>query len=199
MLIPKRDPILPGLQRKVALCLDSLVGLIQPHKHESGPFASSRVTHERPFLDGSARLGGLTVGVTFSELHTIRPNNGIELIQVVDFHGNSNIESVLWRKPLMRGARIELQGPALNTRVTGGGLPIDLRLVGVAVTGDAVDRKAHEAVSYTAEAKIHASDLVFLVGSGTAATIAGMMGTGLTGTVAHYVVLGCSYAIPVVD
>ncbi|MEZ0315214.1 MAG: hypothetical protein ACAI38_25865 [Myxococcota bacterium] len=198
MLIPKRDPIFPAFQRKVAACMDSLVGLVQPHKHAPGPFSSSRVTHERPFLDGSARLGGVTVGITFSELHTIRPNTGIELIQVVDFDGNTNLESVLWRRWLLKWLRIELQGPALNTRVTGGGLPIDLRLFGLAATGDAVDRKAHEAVSYTVEAKVHASDLVFLVGSGTAAAIAGMMGTGVTGQVAQYIVLGCSYAIPVV-
>ncbi len=198
VLIPKRDPIFPALQRKVASCLDAVVSVLQPHKHGDGPFASSRVTHERPFLDGSVRLGGMTVGVTFSELHTIRPNTGIEIIQTVDFDGNSNIETVLWRKILAKFLRVELQGPALNTRVTGGGLPIDLRVFGVAATGDLVDRKAHEAVSYTVEAKVHASDLVFLVGSGTAAAIAGMMGTGVTGTVVQTIVQGCSYAIPVV-
>ncbi len=198
MLIPKRDPIFPVFQAKVAACMDSLVGLVQPHKDTQKTFAESRVTHERPFLDGSVRLGGMTVGVTLSELHTIRPNTGIELIQVVDFDGNSNLESVLWRKILTKLMRIEVQGPALNTRVTGGGLPLDLRIVGLALTGDAVDRKAHEAVSYTVEAKVHASDLVFLVGSGTAAAIAGMMGTGVTGTAVQYLVQGCSYAIPVV-
>lgn len=197
-VFPKREPLLPNVHEAAGKVVDAVARHIQPHKHAHHALTKSRVTHERPFLDGSVRLGGLTVGVTFSELHSIRAKEGVEFIQVVDFDGNSNLETVLWRKPLMQGARVELQGPALNTRVTGGGLPIDLRIVGVGITGDAVDQKSHEAVSYTAEAKLHASDLVFLVGSGAAATIAGMLGTGVTGTVAQYIVQGCAYAVPVV-
>lgn len=177
---------------------DRVVRLVHVHKHAKRAVDESKVTHERPFLDGSTRLGGLTVGVTVSELHAIRAKEGIEFIQVVDFDGNSNLETVLWRKPIMQGARIELQGPAINTRATGGGLPLDFRILGVGITGDAVDAKAHEAVSYTVEAKVHASDLVILGGSGVAAAFAGMTGAGVGGMLARVIVDGCALAVPVV-
>lgn len=185
----------PSLRTVALRVVDSIVRSVHPTKHD--PFGPSRLTHERAFLETAGRLPGCQVGITISELHQLRSQKGIEIIQVVSNNGNSNIESVLWRHALASKQRIELQGPALNTRADGG-LPLDVRLFGIGLTGDAVDLKAKEAVSYTAEVKVHVSDLVMLGGPGAAAKAAQILSAGTSGEVASVVAATCAAAVPVV-
>ena len=114
------------------------------------------ITEERPFFEFGGFAFGLEYGLTLSEFRMVRDpeKKGVEWIHVVNLDGRSNFETVLARWPLKKGKsrRIELQGPALNSDVSSP-VPLGLRLFGVGLTDDFVDREAHEAVSYTAEVK----------------------------------------------
>src|SRR5688572_23125017 len=171
---------------------------IAPHKFsEKNPFGPNRITEERPFAEATGSLFGLQVGITFSELHHIRAKQGVELVHVVNPDGlGSNLELVLARKEIGFGQRIELQGPALNTSIAPGQLPIGFRVAGVGLTSDLVDKESKEAVSYTAEVKV--TERTFLEG----ASILGGVGGGLAGHLgssgASWVAQGMSAIVPIV-
>ncbi len=176
--------------------VDRIDAVVHPTRRTDtvGP---NRITHERPFFEAGGRVYGAHLGVTVSELHQLRAKRGVELIQVVDADGNSNIETVLWRREIGKQHRVELQGPALNTRISGG-LPLDVRLFGFGLTRDVVDPKAKEAVSYTFEAKLHTSDLVMLGGTGAAAKAAALLDETADSEIASAVTAACAAAVPVV-
>lgn len=113
-------------------------------------------TEERPFYEFGGFAFGLDFGLTLSEYRIVRDpeQKGVEWIHVVNLDGRSNIETVLARWPLKKGKsrRIELQGPALNSNA-GSDLPLGVRVLGVGLTDDLIDRDAREAVSYTFEVK----------------------------------------------
>jgi hypothetical protein len=112
-------------------------------------------TQERVIGDVSGSFFGVGVGVTVSQLDLVRKNtHGLELIQVVNPDGSSNIETVLGRLPLSHNHRIELQGPALNTSLTPGELPVGARFIGVGLTSDVTSAMDHDALSYTVEVKL---------------------------------------------
>jgi len=134
--------------------LTRIAARIAPHKFDTLQAGPNRITEERPFSEFKGSLFGLEVGVTFSELHQIRAQKGIELIHVVNPEGGSNVELVLARKELGKKQRLELQGPAVNTSLSPGDLPLGVRVVGVGLTSDVIDHQAKEAVSYTAEVKV---------------------------------------------
>ena len=134
---------------------------VAPHKFapilargDTGKLGPNRVTEERPFFETKSAVFGVEVGLTLSELHQLRAEEGIELVHVIAPDGSTNFETVLARKPIGKGQRIELQGPAFNTSRTPGTSPIGFRLVGVGLTSDLVDPQSKEAVSYTLEAKL---------------------------------------------
>ncbi len=141
-------------------------------------------THERVLHDISGSFFGVQIGVTFSQLELAkRGTSGVELIggevspptpqetrlgdkpqsgflfearfiQVVNPDGSSNIETVLGRKQLGMGHRIELQGPALNSSLSPGELPVGARFIGVGLTTDVTSTMDHDALSYTVEVKL---------------------------------------------
>src|SRR5690242_11443523 len=90
-LLASREPLFPLLQRGLTAAVDRVAATMHVDKHVRKATETSRVTHERPFIDGSTTLGGVTVGLTISELHAIRAREGVEFIQVVDLEGNSNL------------------------------------------------------------------------------------------------------------
>jgi hypothetical protein len=151
---------------------------VHPHRHDLDGVVPQRLTEERPFFETRGMLCGLEVGVTVSELHQVRAKEGLEVIHVVAPDGSSNLETVLARQPLGLGQRIELQGPALNTSLTPGTLPVGARFVGVGLTSDLVDEASKEAVSYTFEVKLterSVAELAVLGGAGAAAKAADLL------------------------
>ena len=152
-------------------------------------------TQERVLGDVSGSFFGIGVGVTVSQLDLIRKNtHGLEVIQVVNPDGSSNIETVLGRLNLSHNHRIELQGPALNTSLTPGDLPVGARFVGVGLTSDVTSAMDHDALSYTVEVKLterSVIELATLGGAGAAAIAAdaleGIAGAGIAAVVADTV------------
>ncbi len=160
-------------------------------------------THERVIAELGGSFFGISVGFTASQLDLIKKNtHGVEVIQVVNQDGSSNLETVLGRHHLSHGQRIELQGPALNTSITPGELPLGARFIGVGITSDVTSAMDHDAVSYTVEVKLTEKsiiELATLAAPGAAAVaataLADVAGSGIADIVAD-VVLG---AVPVLS
>lgn len=160
-------------------------------------------THERVITEVKGSLFGLEVGITLSQLELVKKGtHGVEVIQVVAPDGSSNLETVLGRLHLGHNHRIELQGPALNTSVTPGELPLGARFVGVGLTSDVTSAMDHDAVSYTVEVKLTSNSLLQMAaigGPGAAAVAAealqGAAG-GVVGAVLADVLLG---AVPILS
>lgn len=183
--------------------------------HEPKPLKTSTVadkvldriapvrTHERVIQDFGGSFFGISVGITISQLDLVKKNtHGVEVIQVVNADGSSNIETVLGRLHLSHNHRIELQGPAFNTSLTPGELPVGARFVGVGLTSDVTSAMDHDALSYTAEVKLTEKsvlELATLAGPGAAALAADALkevaGTGVAAVVGD-AVLG---AVPVLS
>lgn len=152
-------------------------------------------TQERVIGDVSGSFFGIGVGVTVSQLDLVRKNtHGLEVIQVVNPDGSSNIETVLGRLPLSHNHRIELQGPALNTSLTPGELPVGARFIGVGLTSDVTSAMDHDALSYTVEVKLTERSVIefaTLGGAGAAAIAADALesiaGAGVAAVVADCV------------
>jgi hypothetical protein len=146
---------------------------VHPHRADApGGGVPVRLTEERPFYELKGSLVGLEVGVTVSELHQLRARDGVEVIHVVNADGSSSVETVLARKELGRGQRVELQGPALSAGLAPGAFPLGARFVGVGLTSDLVDEASKEAVSYTVEVKLtdrSVAELATLAAPGAAA------------------------------
>jgi hypothetical protein len=160
-------------------------------------------THERVLHDVGGTFFGVQVGITFSQLDLVRKNtHGMELIQVVNPDGSSNLETVLGRLHLSHQQRIELQGPAWNTSLTPGELPVGARFVGLGLTSDVASAMDHDALSYTVEVKLtdqSVAGLAALVAPGVADVVADALadvaGSGASAVVAD-AVLG---AVPVLS
>jgi hypothetical protein len=150
------------------------------HGHPEHPHGPKVITHERPVLQGSAFVGLVEVGYTFSELNQIRRDNGFEVVHVVNPDGSSNIETILRRfqPEWMHGNRFELQGPALNTSVSGP--PLGARFLGFGLTGDLSTEHSKDALSYTLEVKLTEKSAVELAKLATPG-IAAEVGKALTG------------------
>ena len=177
---------------KVARKTDKLLDRLAPMR-----------THERVISEFGGSFFGIGVGVAVSQLDLVRKNtHGLEVIQVVNADGSSNIETVLGRLNLGHNHRIELQGPALNTSLSPGELPLGARFVGLGLTSDVTSAMDHDAVSYTIEVKLTERSVLELatLGGAGAATIAadalaGIAGAGVAAVVAD-VILG---AVPVLS
>jgi hypothetical protein len=159
-------------------------------------------THERVLQDFSANLFGVEVGLTLSQLELVRKNtHGVEVVQVVNKDGSSNIETILARW-FFKFFRVELQGPAINTSVTPGQSPVGARIVGLGVTNDKTSAMDHDALSYTMEVKLTEKSIAQLaasVGAGTASAVASGIASVAGSEVAKIVgdvVLG---AVPVIS
>lgn len=148
-------------------------------------------THERVLHDMGGSFFGVQVGVTLSQLELAkRGTSGVEFIQVVNPDGSSNIETVLGRKQLGMGHRIELQGPALNTSLSPGELPVGARFIGVGLTTDVTSTMDHDALSYTVEVKLSEksiAEFAAMGGPGAAALAADAL-ADVAGTSAAHVV-----------
>ncbi len=161
-------------------------------------------THERVISEVKGSVFGLEVGITLSQLELVRKNtHGVEVIQVVNQDGSSNIETVLGRKHLNKNHRIELQGPALNTSVTPGELPLGARFIGVGLTSDVTSAMDHDAVSYTAEVKLTTNSILELAATGGAlgaAKVAADALQGMAGGVVGEVIADCIIgAVPILS
>jgi hypothetical protein len=161
-------------------------------------------THERVISEVKGSVFGLEVGITLSQLELVRKNtHGVEVIQVVNGDGSSNIETVLGRKSLNHNHRIELQGPALNTSVTPGELPLGARFIGVGLTSDVTSAMDHDAVSYTAEVKLTTNSILELAATGGAlgaAHVAADALQGIAGGVVGEVLADCIIgAVPILS
>lgn len=160
-------------------------------------------THERVIHDIGGSFFGISVGLTLSQLDLVKKNtHGVEVIQVVNPDGSSNVETVLGRLHLHHNHRIELQGPALNTSLTPGDLPIGARFIGLGLTSDVTSAMDHDALSYTVEVKLTEKsvlELAALGGAGAAALAADALkevaGNGV-GAVVGDIVCG---AVPVLS
>lgn len=160
-------------------------------------------THERVLHDISGSFFGVQVGVTLSQLELAkRGTSGVEFIQVVNPDGSSNIETVLGRKQLGLGHRIELQGPALNSSLSPGELPVGARFVGVGLTTDVTSTMDHDALSYTVEVKLSEKSIVEFAamgGPGAAALAADALADVAGASAAHVVGEVLLGAVPVLS
>jgi hypothetical protein len=142
-------------------------------------------THERVVHDVGGSFFGFGIGVTVSQLELVRKNtHGLELIQVVNPDGSSNIETVLGRLALGHNQRIELQGPALNTSLSPGDLPLGARFLGFGLTADVTSAMDHDALSYTVEVKLtdrSVAELALLAAPGAADVAADALATVVVG------------------
>lgn len=124
-------------------------------------------THERVLNDFGGSFFGIQVGVTVSQLDLVRKNTkGVEIVQVVNPDGSGNLETILARKEIGKNHRIELQGPALNTSLTPGELPVGARFIGVGLTSDVTSAMDHDALSYTVEVKLNEKSVAELAAFG---------------------------------
>jgi hypothetical protein len=175
----------------------------EPHRTKVEQFVTRQLdkvapirTHERVMTEVKGSLFGLEVGITVSQLDLVKKNtHGLELVQVVNQDGSANVESILARKHLGVGHRVELQGPALNSSVTPGELPLGARFLGVGLTTDVTSAMDHDAASYTVEVKISEKSLLewaALGGPGAAQVAAdaltGAVETGAAAVIADLVV-----------
>lgn len=153
---PTDSLIAPGPRRRASLLSRPVAWVVQRLQSAKEGEAPTKITQERPLGELKGSLLGVEVGFTVSELHQVRPGKGFEIIHVASDDGlTNNVETVLGQRPIGKtGQRIELQGPALNTSMKGGEMPVGVRLLGLGITGDMVDKRSQEAVSYTVEAKI---------------------------------------------
>ena len=160
-------------------------------------------THERVIHDVGGSFFGVSVGVTVSQLDLVRKNtHGVEVIQVVNTDGSSNIETVLGRLQLGHNQRIELQGPALNTSLTPGDLPVGARFIGLGLTSDVTSAMDHDALSYTVEVKLtekSVAELAALVVPGAADIAAQALADVAGGAVSAVVADAVLGAVPVLS
>ena len=160
-------------------------------------------THERVMGEVKGSLFGVEVGITLSQLDLQRKGvKGVEVIQVVNQDGSSNVETVLGRLPLSRNHRIELQGPALNSSVTPGELSVGARFIGVGLTSDVTSAMDHDAVSYTVEVKLTERSVVELAalgGAGAAGIAAGALESVAGATLAEIVSDAVLGAVPILS
>lgn len=186
----------PGLPGRI---FDRIERFVHGQKTGDNPLGPNRLTHERPVIEQKGSFFGVEFGLTVSELHQVRVTEGIELVHVANMDGSSNLELVLGRKDLGAGQRLEFQGPAVNTSLTPGTMPVGARFVGVGLTSDIVDPKAHEAVSYTLEVKATdrtALELASLVAPGAVAEAAQLLTENAVGHVVADLLAG---AVPIVS
>jgi hypothetical protein len=180
-------PPLPG-QTKA----DSLLDRIAPIR-----------THERVLNDFSGSFFGVQVGLTVSQLDLVRKNtSGVEIVQVVNPDGSGNLETILARKEIGAKQRVELQGPALNTSLTPGELPIGARFIGVGLTSDVTSAMDHDAISYTFEVKLNEKsvlELATLGAPGAAQIAADAIASSATSVVGDVVATALVGAVPVLS
>ena len=160
-----------------------------------------RLTHERVMTDAGSTVFGVSFGITFSQLEYLKEKkDGVEVLSVINADGSANLESVLWSREMRGNHHIELQGPALNTSLTPGDLPIGARFIGFGVVGEVTNDEstahaAHEkGTSYTIEVKLTeqtALELAASVGKNSVddalKALAGPAATHVTLAVAHAV------------
>jgi hypothetical protein len=173
--------------------------------HPDDPAGPNMVTQEwvlGPPLTVKTPFG--TFNMNASDLHTIRPQKGkgTELIQVTDWDGTPGVETVVWRMPIWKGWRIELQ--TLGVYGGPGGLPIPLhaRFIGIGLTRDKVDEKSKEALSVTLEYKLTDGDvgrLAGLVAPGVASAVAEAVKGGAESGAAAIVGELLAGAVPIVS
>ena len=140
--------------------LRTLVSALRLHPApRPGPRDRARITEERPYLEVVGSALGIDVGLTVSEIARVHGQGRTELVHVVGPDGVShNLELVLARRELGQGQRLELQGPAINTRA---GLPLGGRAIGVGLTSDLFEPGQRRALSYTLEAKLTERTLLY--------------------------------------
>jgi len=160
-------------------------------------------THERVLNDFGGSFFGIQVGVTVSQLDLVRKNTkGVELVQVVNPDGSGNLETILARKEIGARQRIELQGPALNTSLTPGELPVGARFIGVGLTSDVTSAMDHDALSYTVEVKLNeksVAELAALGGPGAAQIAADALESSATSVLGDVVGTALVGAVPVLS
>jgi hypothetical protein len=180
-------PPLPGQQKA-----DTLLDRIAPIR-----------THERVLNDFGGSFFGLQVGVTVSQLDLVRKNTkGVEIVQVVNPDGSGNLETILARKEIGAKQRIELQGPALNTSLTPGELPVGARFIGVGLTSDVTSAMDHDALSYTFEVKLNeksVAELAAFGGPGAAQIAADAIEASATSVLGDVVGTALVGAVPVLS
>lgn len=179
------------------------------HQDPTHPQPHGILTHERVLHSGTALVGIAEVGYTLSELNLVRRAEGVEVIQAVNEDGSANLELVLgrfqpvWLAKILHGAgRLEVQGPALNTSLSGGQAPVGFRLFGFALTGDKGTPYSSDAISYTLELKLTDKSVAAaaaLFGPGIADEILSTLGDSGAVSIGHAVADVFAGAVPVVS
>jgi hypothetical protein len=147
-----------SMPRRVWDWLDHAVDVLTLHE-QPRLGGRGRVTEERPWFEMTADALGIDVGLTVSEINRVAGQGRFEFVHVVGPDGlTQNFETVIARKEIGHGQRIELQGPAVNTLV---GAPVGFRAVGVGLTADLFEPGQRRALSYTLEAKLTQRALLY--------------------------------------
>jgi hypothetical protein len=147
-----------SLPRRVWSYLDHAYDVLTLHE-QPRLGGRGRVTEERPWFEMVSSALGIDVGLTVSEINRVAGQGRLEFVHVVGPDGlTQNFETVLARKEIRHGQRIELQGPAVNTLV---GAPIGFRALGVGLTSDLFEPGQRRALSYTLEAKLTQRTLLY--------------------------------------
>jgi hypothetical protein len=123
------------------------------------------LNHERVLSDLQLHAG-LGFGFTLSAIKPVAGGGtaGHELVHVVGADG-VNLEYNPARFPTdKKGRFVELQGPGISVGRVAGGPPVDLRIVGVGLTGEVGSLEGKTRLSYTLEAKLTLRSMVQILG-----------------------------------
>ncbi len=210
---PPADERRESLQIQPASTVPDVPDTYEEHLPTEGRFAklvdqlASKVapmrTHERVMTEASGSFFGVDVGFTISQLDLVKKHtHGREIVQVVNADGSSNVELILGRTQLGLGQRLELQGPALNTSLTPGQLPLGARFIGVGLTSDVTSAMDHDALSYTVEVKLterFIAEMATLGGAGAAKIAAEALTSVGAGAAAQVISEVIRTAVPVLS
>jgi hypothetical protein len=153
------------------------------------------LTEERPFVQLDHEVAGFEVGFTASHVTSPNAKSGKELIHVVDPSGSSNLEWVVLQKELFAGQRFEVQGPALNTSLEPGELPIGFRLAGIGIVANKNVPGKPESLGYTFELKA-TEKTVGYYGAMLLPVLTNEAAKLVSGGVGHAVATVFSHAVP---
>jgi hypothetical protein len=153
------------------------------------------ITEERPFLQFGHEIAGFEYGFTASHVTSKNAKAGRELIHVVDPSGGSNLEWVVLQKNLFAGQRFEVQGPAFNTSLEPGELPVGFRLAGVGIVANRNVPGRAESLGYTVELKANEKTVGYY-GAMLLPAVAHEVGRLWAGGWSHVVATVFSHAVP---
>ncbi len=147
----------------------SSVASAQPTVTKTAGEKPPTVTDERVILDAQGHLFGLGFGFTLSETNRVVSGDPSKELVRTTGRGGTALELNVKRVPLGDGKHLEVQGPGAGVA----GRRFQLRLFGMALTGEAKAPDTSKAISYTFEIKADQKTLARSLAFAGAKTVRG--------------------------